>query len=194
MKILSAVFSRGVVSLSQLPEDTLPQIAFLGRSNVGKSSLLNTLMGDRKLVKVSATPGKTRELNFFLVNDAFYMVDLPGIGFAKVSIAERDRMAERIRLYVEKSENLRGIVYLVDLRHGGTPLDIETVAKLRDIGRPVLVVGSKRDKLNQSELAKAMRQVQERFELDAPPIAVSSLKKTGVDQLWSALTEVLVEP
>lgn len=192
MKIISAVFECGVVDVSKAPRAGMPQIAFFGRSNVGKSSLLNTLMGEKKLVKVSATPGKTRELNFFRVNEAFYFVDLPGIGYAKVGMKERDRMADRIRLYVERAEDLRGIVYLVDLRHGGTPLDVETVETLRSLGRPVLVVGSKRDKLNQSEYAKALRTVQERFQLDAPPITVSSLKKTGMDQLWSALTEILV--
>jgi len=192
MKIFSAVFDRGVVDMAQVPSEGMPQIAFLGRSNVGKSSLLNTLMCEKKLVKVSATPGKTRELNFFKVNEAFYFVDLPGIGYAKVGIKERDRMAERIRLYVEKAEDLRGIVYLVDLRHGGTPMDLETVETLRSLGRPVLVVGSKRDKLNQSELAKSLRTVQQRFGLEAPPIAVSSFKKTGIDQLWSSLTEILV--
>jgi GTP-binding protein len=192
MKILSAVFELGVTNMAQVPCAGMPQIAFLGRSNVGKSSLLNTLMGEKKLVKVSATPGKTRELNFFRVNEAFYFVDLPGVGYAKVGIKERDRMAERIKHYVEKAEDLRGIVYLVDLRHGGTPMDIATVDILRALGRPVLVVGSKRDKLNQSEFAKSLRLVQERFGLDAPPLAVSSFKKTGIDQLWSALTEILV--
>ena len=192
MNILSAVFERGVVSIDQVPNLGMPQIAFLGRSNVGKSSLLNTLMGQKNLVKVSATPGKTREINFFCVNEAFYLVDLPGIGYAKVGIKERDRMADRIRDYVEKANDLRGIVYLIDLRHGGTPIDIETVETLRSLGRPVLVVGSKRDKLNQSEFQKALRLTQQRLGLDAPPIAVSSLKKTGLDLLWSALTEILV--
>ena len=192
MKILSAVFEKSVVELKQVPDQGRPQIAFLGRSNVGKSSLLNTLMGVKKLVKVSATPGKTRELNFFLVNEAFYFVDLPGIGYAKVGIKERDRMAERIRTYVEKAADLKGVVYLVDMRLGGTPLDVETVEILRSLGRPVLVVGSKRDKLNQSELAKALRTMQERFQLDAPPLAVSSAKEKGLDQLWSALGEILV--
>lgn len=192
MKIISAEFDRGVVDIAQVPDQGMPQVAFLGRSNVGKSSLLNVLMGQKNLVKVSATPGKTREINFFRVNEAFYLVDLPGIGYAKVGIKERDRMADRIRNYVEKAQDLRGVVYLVDLRHGGTAMDIETVETIRALGRPVLVVGSKRDKLNQSEFSKSLRLVQDRLGLDAPPLAVSSFKKTGMDQLWSALTEILV--
>ena len=155
--VTSAEFVKAAVNLKGLPEERLPMVAFLGRSNVGKSSLLNTLMGQKKLVKVSSTPGKTREINFFKVNNQFFLVDLPGVGFAKVSNSKRDEMADFIREYVEKCKDLRGLVYLVDIRHGGTPTDIDTVESIRNTGCPVLVIASKRDKVNQSELAKAVR-------------------------------------
>ena len=190
-EIHSAVFAKAAVSLQGLPKERLPQIAFLGRSNVGKSSLLNALMGAKNLVKVSAAPGKTRELNFFKVNNEFFLVDLPGVGFAKVSNAKRDQMSDFIREYVEKCKDLRGLVYLVDIRHGGTPIDIETVEHIRATGCPVLVVASKRDKVNQSEFAKGIKLIKQRLDLETNPICVSSLKKTGLDELWDELLEAI---
>jgi GTP-binding protein len=189
--VTSAEFVKAAVSLKGLPEERLPMVAFLGRSNVGKSSLMNALMGQKKLVKVSSTPGKTREINFFKVNNQFFLVDLPGVGFAKVSNSKRDEMADFIREYVEKCQDLRGLVYLVDIRHGGTPIDIETVESIRATGCPVLVVASKRDKVNQSEFAKNTKLIQERMGLDSKPLAVSALKKTGLDHLWQEILKAV---
>ncbi|MCQ2105820.1 MAG: ribosome biogenesis GTP-binding protein YihA/YsxC [Fibrobacter sp.] len=184
-KITSAKFAKAAVSLKGIPEERLPQIAFLGRSNVGKSSLMNALMGKKDLVKVSSTPGKTREINFFKVNDQFFLVDLPGVGFAKVNNAKRDQMSEFIREYVEKCQDLKGLVYLVDIRHGGHDIDVETVESIRATGCPVLIIASKRDKVNQSELAKGLRSIKEKFDLDTNPHCVSSLKKFGLEDLWN---------
>lgn len=186
-RVFSAEFALGVTTLKSLPEDDLPQLAFFGRSNVGKSSLLAALMGKKGLVKISASPGKTREINFFRVNGAFYFVDLPGIGYAKVSISKRDEMADMIKEYVEGSTNLRGILYLVDMRLCGTPLDISTVETLRGLGKPVLIVACKRDKLNQGQAAKAAQEIQRRFDLEEPPLEVSALQKTGFDALWEQI-------
>ncbi|MCQ2060852.1 MAG: ribosome biogenesis GTP-binding protein YihA/YsxC [Fibrobacter sp.] len=185
--VTSSAFAKSAISLKGVPNEGVPQVAFLGRSNVGKSSLLNALMGQKKLVKVSSTPGKTRELNFFKVNDAFFLVDLPGVGFAQVSVAKRDEMAKFIREYVEKCKDLCGLVYLVDIRHGGTPIDIETVESIRATGCPVLVVASKRDKVNQTELAKNLKLIQERLSLPTPPLCVSVLKKFGLEALWQEI-------
>lgn len=185
-------FVKGVVSLKDLPEDDLPQIAFLGRSNVGKSSLLNVLFG-KKIVKVSSTPGKTRELNFFSVNEAFYIVDLPGVGYAKVSEKKREEMEKSIRDYVERAKNLRGIVYLVDIRHGARPIDLLTVESIRAIGRPVLIVASKRDKVNSSELSKNRALISSQFGLEELPLAVSALKKIGVEELWKEILSAVSE-
>lgn len=184
VKITSVEFVKSATSLAGLPKERLPQVAFLGRSNVGKSSLMNALMGRKNLVKVSSTPGKTHELNFFKVNKQFFLVDLPGVGFAKVSNTKRDEMSDFIREYVEKCKDLKGLVYLVDIRHGGHAIDIETVESIRETGCPVLVIASKRDKVNQSELAKGSKLIQENFDLDAKPLCVSAVKKTGLDHLW----------
>ncbi|MCQ2090123.1 MAG: ribosome biogenesis GTP-binding protein YihA/YsxC [Fibrobacter sp.] len=183
-KITSVEFVKSAVSLSGLPKERLPQVAFLGRSNVGKSSLMNALMGRKNLVKVSSTPGKTHELNFFRVNKEFFLVDLPGVGFAKVGNSLRDEMSVFIRDYVEKCKDLKGLVYLVDIRHGGHAIDIETVESIRETGCPVLVIASKRDKVNQSELAKGLKLIQQNFDLEEKPLCVSSIKKTGLEQLW----------
>ena len=191
IEITSAEFVKSAVSLKGLPEERLPQVAFLGRSNVGKSSLMNALMGQKSLVKVSSTPGKTREMNFFKVNNQFFLVDLPGVGFAKVGFKKRDEMGDFIREYVEKSKDLRGLIYLVDIRHGGTPIDVETVESIRATGCPVLVVASKKDKVNQSELAKNLRLIQQRLDLDAKPLAVSAVKKVGLDSLWQDILDAV---
>lgn len=183
-KITSVEFVKSAVSLGGLPKERLPQVAFLGRSNVGKSSLMNALMGRKNFVKVSSTPGKTHELNFFRVNKEFFLVDLPGVGFAKVSNTKRDEMSDFIREYVEKCEDLKGLVYLVDIRHGGHAIDIETVESIREAGCPVLLIASKRDKVNQSELAKGLKLIQQNFDLEEKPLCVSSVKKTGLEQLW----------
>jgi len=193
MQIFSALFVKSAVDLKDLPEERLPQIAFLGRSNVGKSTLLNALMGEKNLVKTSATPGKTREINFFKVNEAFFLVDLPGVGFAKVSIKQRNLMADSIRNYIENAEDLRGVVYLVDIRHAGTAMDLLTVEELRKTGVPVLIVASKRDKVNQSELSKKKKLMQEKFDLPTPPITVSAVSKSGLDSLWFELLNVIKE-
>ncbi|WP_290747291.1 ribosome biogenesis GTP-binding protein YihA/YsxC [Fibrobacter sp. UBA4309] len=189
--IFSAEFVKSAVSLKGLPNERLPQVAFLGRSNVGKSSLLNALTGQKNLVKTSSTPGKTREINFFRINKAFFLVDLPGVGFAKVSNAKRDEMSDFIRDYVEKCKDLRGLVYLVDIRHGGTPIDIETVESIRATGCPVLVIASKRDKVNQSELAKNLKLIQERLSLPVKPLCVSSFKKNGLEPLWQEILDAI---
>lgn len=186
-KITSVEFVKSAVSLSGLPKERLPQIAFLGRSNVGKSSLMNALMGKKNFVKVSATPGKTHEMNFFRVNKEIFLVDLPGVGFAKVNNPKRDEMSIFIREYVEKCKDLKGLIYLVDIRHGGHAIDIETVESIRSSGCPVLLIGSKRDKVNQSELARGLKLMQENFGLEEAPLCVSSLKKTGLDQLWQQI-------
>ena len=191
--VYSADFVRGAVNRSQFPEDAFPQIAFAVRSNVGKSSLQNTLLGRKTLVKVSGTPGKTREINFFLINESFYFVDLPGIGYAKLGHSTRKQMEKSLDCYTDQNPRLCGIIYLIDLKTGGTPLDVFSVNTLRERGIPVLLVGTKKDKLNQKQLTLSLRQIKERFELDTPPILTSSLKKDGLDALWIQIQQAIVD-
>lgn len=182
--VFSAYFVKSAVSLKDLPQERLPQVAFLGRSNVGKSTLLNAIMGKKGLVKTSSTPGKTRELNFFKVNESFYLVDLPGVGYAKLSFKTRDQMTKSVEDYLEKAEDLQGVVYLIDIRHAGTSLDVETVEYIRNKGLPVLLVANKEDKVNRKEFIKNMKLIQEKFRLEEKPLSVSAVSKKGLDILW----------
>ena len=191
MKIVKAEFVKGIVKMDQLPEDHLPQIAFAGRSNVGKSSLLNALLGRKNLVKVSGNPGKTREINLFNINDTFYFADLPGVGYAKISKTYRAQISRMLNNYLEKCESLTGLVYLVDIKTAGTSLDIETFNNLRSHEIPMMIVVTKMDKLKQKERKKQLDLIQKKFKLEAPPLCVSSLKKSGLDALWGQLLQAI---
>lgn len=138
-------------TLAQLPPAGVPEIAFAGRSNVGKSSLINRLLGRKGLVQASSKPGKTRCLNFFTLADSAYFVDLPGYGYAQVSLAERRHWGEVVAAYVEKRSTLVAVVVICDLRHELKLHDFELVAWLRHIGRPYIVVYTKADKLGRSQ-------------------------------------------
>jgi GTP-binding protein len=184
---IDAEFALAAVRASQLPTDGLPQVAFLGRSNVGKSSLLNALTGKKKLVRVSSRPGKTKEINFFKINGAFYLVDLPGVGFAGVSFGKVSEMESGIRAFVERSKSLRGIVYLIDSKLGPQPVDLETIEGIRSLGCPVLPVMSKCDKANQSETAKTRNAIEAIFGKDIRPLRLSTLRKIGLSALWQEI-------
>ena len=191
---MEAEFTTAATNVSQLPTDGLPQVAFLGRSNVGKSSLLNALTGRRKLVKISSKPGKTKEINFFKFNQAFYLVDLPGVGFAGVKFDKVSEMQNGMRAYVEHSKELKGIVYLIDSKLGPQPIDVETIEGIRALGCPVLPVMSKCDKANQSELSKTRNALNQLFENQVRPLRLSTLRKIGLGELWQEiLSTVAVE-
>jgi GTP-binding protein len=147
-------FIKSVFKNSQLPPPDYPEIAFAGRSNVGKSSLINKLINRRGMVKVSSKPGKTQSLNFFLVEDSLYLVDLPGYGFAKVPKKVKNDWQGMITSYLEKRENLRCVVVIVDLRHGVKEQDRELVVWLQMIGLPRLMVYTKADKLSRNQQFK----------------------------------------
>jgi GTP-binding protein len=190
MQISTVNFALGATSIKQVPKDGIPQIAFLGRSNAGKSSLLNALF-KKQIVKISNKPGKTREINFFLVNNSFYFVDLPGVGYAKVGISMRDEMASRIKNYVEKAHDLKGIIYLLDIRHCGHQIDFETIKGINNAGVPILFAASKSDKLNQKELAAAKKKLSENFCTANPPLIFSSKTKKGLPELWKEIDTLL---
>lgn len=192
MKIKSAEFKLGIMSPAQIPSEGIPQIAFAGRSNVGKSSIQNALLGRKGLVKVSGTPGKTREINFFLVNQAFYFVDLPGLGYAKVSKTMRQKLGKLITQYLEKSTDLRAVIYLVDIKTGGTDLDIEAIQFLKESNIATLVVGTKMDRFNQKELKEALRNTEQRLGLTDPILAVSSHKNRNLEELWACIQEAIL--
>lgn len=160
MEITSARFIIGAAAPGQLPDSSHPEIAFVGRSNVGKSSLINAVLRRRNLARTSASPGKTREFNFYLVNDAIHLVDLPGLGYAKVSRTERNRWERNIRAYLGSRPTLRLLFHLVDGRRHLMRSDDELIALYRHLDIPVVLILTKTDKLSGNERAKAVGSIQ----------------------------------
>lgn len=152
MEIKKAEYFKSVFDLKDLPHNNFPQIAFAGRSNVGKSSLINTLTSQKNLAKISKTPGKTKALNFFKINDRFYFVDLPGYGFAKVSKTIKSGWEDLIENYLKNSPNLKGIIQILDSRHSPSQEDLEMLEFLEFIDLKYLLVLTKSDKLSFTEL------------------------------------------
>jgi GTP-binding protein len=195
MKIATVEYAGTVVAKGAPPPDTLPQVAFSGRSNVGKSSLINVLLKRtrNKIARVSATPGKTQALNFYRVNDTFFLVDLPGYGFARVPEAMRDAWSRLIEGYLSESRELRGVVHLVDARHKPTKHDKQMVSYLSELGVPSLIVMNKIDKLKRSERAGAFKRAMEELGVEEGQLlSFSSKTGEGRDELLGAL-EALIE-
>jgi GTP-binding protein len=177
------------------PEPTLPEVAFAGRSNVGKSSLLNRLVHRKKFARVSNTPGRTREVNFFKVNDSFVLVDLPGYGYARVSKERRAEWRPLIEGYLRTSPTLRGIVQLLDARHEPTADDRGMLDFLAELGVPTIVVITKTDKLGAAQRARRVADLSAALGLDAEQIvSFSAVTGEGRDELAEAIDELLAQP
>ncbi|MBF0280145.1 MAG: YihA family ribosome biogenesis GTP-binding protein [SAR324 cluster bacterium] len=187
MKINSAEFVISAADAQQFPKTDHPEIAFAGKSNVGKSTLINSMLNRRNLVKTSATPGKTRLVNFFLINKSFSLVDLPGYGFAKVSRAMQKEWGQLIELYLSQRPSLRGVILIVDSRHGPSAGDLQMQEWLDHYNLPVLVIANKIDKLKRSQVLRQLKDIQTKMGLSTVPIAHSSLKKLGREEIWKAL-------
>ena len=197
MQILTAEFTTSAARAGEFPADGLPQIAVAGRSNVGKSSLLNMLAQRKQLVKTSQVPGKTRLINFFLINKsgppgaAFYLVDIPGFGYAKVGRAEKRAMEESIEAFFAGSRQLRGVVYLIDSRIPDSPVDREALAWLQRFDVPILAVATKGDKLSKSEARKALDAIKKNHGLPEPPLLTSAEKKQGREEILEQMAMLL---
>jgi GTP-binding protein len=172
VEILDVSFRAAALRASDRPREWYPQVAVAGRSNVGKSSLLNWLF-QRRLAKVAKAPGKTRTLNFFLVNSSFYVVDLPGYGYAKVARQLREEWGQELGRYLLDEQRVAGVVTLIDIRHGPTALDLDLQEMLSSAGRERVVVLTKADKLGRGQRAAMRREVQQRLDLATLPLAVS---------------------
>jgi len=185
-KIKKALFLKTIYKLEELPEQNFPQIAFAGRSNVGKSSLMNTLVGQKSLAKTSSTPGKTVRINFFLINDKIYFVDLPGYGYAKTSKKEKKVWGSLIEGYFRNSENLKGVIQIIDIRHPPFPSDLELLEFLSFYKKSVLVVLTKADKLSKSKMMESQKKAKEILKLNENSLVVFSAKtKMGKDEILS---------
>ena len=189
MKITSAEFLNGAVSYKQYPDSACPELAFVGRSNVGKSSLINSLLNRKKLVKTSQTPGKTQEINFFKINNDFIFADLPGYGFAKVPQSVQKRWKKMIEDYFLKRETLLVVIFIIDLRRSPSPLDLNLQQWLESCGVEYLLVGTKTDKLSQSEVKKQVSKLNAVY-FDGGEdrlLAYSSKSSRGRKELWKEI-------
>ncbi len=195
MQIRSADFVTSVVHPDHLPVEGLPEIAFAGRSNVGKSSLLNRLLNRRKLALTSKTPGKTRTLNYYRVNETLHFVDLPGYGYAKRGQQERRQWANLVNGYLETRTSLRGILHLIDARHDPTARDVEMALWLMQFGRPFLVVATKADKLTgsrqKSRLDRTRNLLSQLGEFDF--VSFSAVSGQGRQDVWKWIRDVIEE-
>lgn len=190
MKIRSARFLASATGPEHYPRDGRPEVAFLGRSNVGKSSLINSLLDVRGLARTSSTPGRTQLINFFLINDAFYFVDLPGYGFARVPSKIRQQWGPMVEGYLATRSSLVLSVLITDCRHGPTPLDLQMKEWLEANEKPFVIVATKCDKLSSNRLRLNMRRASELLG-GAEPLPYSAEKRVGVSRLWSEITRRL---
>ncbi len=186
---ISCLFVGSFFSVEQIPDNNLPQIAFAGRSNVGKSSLLNKLVGQKKMAKVSSTPGKTRSINFFSVNRLFYFVDLPGYGYAKVSKTERESWGMLIEKYLTASKQLAGMVLLMDARRNPTEEDLMLTEWLEKRKLPVIIALTKADKLGRGDLNNKVRAIQKEFNVEVIPFSI--LSGIGKNEILRAITNLV---
>lgn len=195
MLIKSAEFVTSAVRPQQYPAAELPELAFAGRSNVGKSSLINTLVSRRKLVQTSSTPGKTRLINFFRVNDALMLVDLPGYGYARVSEEERRNWRPMIERYLSNRENLKAVVVILDIRRAPNEEDAQLLDWLARREIASILVVTKADKLSKTAQLKQLKIIAGALEIDPDDLVLfSSKSRQGRDVLWRTLVELATAP
>jgi len=190
MKITSAEFAHCVGMKSQLPETPLPEIAFAGRSNVGKSSLINRLINRKSLARTSSQPGKTQTLNFYLVNEELYLVDLPGYGYAKVPHSVRNKWKSLLEDYLRNRQALKGVALVVDSRHPPAASDLQMFEWLSHYNKPLFIVATKVDKLLQREYKLFIDRLGKAYS-GVPVIPFSSIKGSGREEIWKQIQQIL---
>ena len=192
---VNAKFIISATDLSNCPESNLPEIILMGRSNVGKSSFINTVVNQKKLARTSSSPGRTQLINYFGIelgpknkpDMRFYFVDLPGYGYSKVSKAQQDKWSKTLSKFIQERENIKLAVQIIDLRHDAQKKDLDTVAWLEKSGIPYIVVATKEDKLNQKDKAKNTKSLKAAFPNCEDFIVFSSEKRKGVSEFWKCL-------
>lgn len=178
---------------STLPENTLPEIAFAGKSNVGKSSLINALMNRKSLARTSATPGKTQTINFYNVNDAMYLVDLPGYGYARVSEKEKIEWGKLIERYLNGSQQLRAVFLLIDIRHDPSANDKMMYNWIIEQGFHPIIIATKLDKIKRSQIQKQVKAIKVGLDLLPGTIVIpfSSETKQGREEVWDLMDQII---
>lgn len=193
MKIRKVEFVISAFNFEQFPEDNKPEIAFVGRSNVGKSSLINKLLNRKKLAKTSSTPGKTKAINFFEVNESFRFVDLPGYGFAAVSKETKNQWPNLIENYLKKRKNLKCVIHIIDIRHEPTDLDELMCFWLKNNNIPALIAATKSDKLSKGRRKQHFENIISNLDLENSIGIVQFSAKTdeGAEKIWETLSSYL---
>lgn len=178
---------------SRIPDNTLPEIAFAGKSNVGKSSLINALMNRKSLARTSSQPGKTQTINFYNINDAMYLVDLPGYGYAKVSENERAKWGKMIENYLHTSKQLKAVFLLIDIRHTPGANDKTMYDWIVYQGYQPIIIATKLDKLKRSQVQKALKEVRTGLGLDSADIVIpfSAQTRQGREEIWQVMDELI---
>ncbi|WP_442603437.1 ribosome biogenesis GTP-binding protein YihA/YsxC [Paenibacillus sp. KN14-4R] len=196
MKVNTAEFVISAVQPSQYPEDALPEVALAGRSNVGKSSLINRMISRKNLARTSSQPGKTQTLNYYRINNDLHFVDLPGYGYAKVSKTERERWGRFIEQYLVSREELKLVLQLVDLRHPPSKDDQAMFEWLQHFDKPMLVVATKADKVPKSQWQKHAKIIRETLGMTPSqgPLLFSSELGLGKDELWNLIEQSIGYP
>ena len=189
MKIRSSEIVVSAINKNQYPIEGLPEIALVGRSNVGKSSATNALLNRSNFARTSQTPGKTRTINFYLINNEFYFVDLPGYGYAKVSKSEKDKWGVIMERYLQDRQELCAIFLLVDIRHEPTNDDVMMYEWIKHFGYDCVVIATKADKISRGQYQKHISIIRKKLNLakDEKVIPLSSSKKTGVEDVWNEI-------
>jgi len=190
VKIKSAVFVKSATDPEHYPRDRRPEIAFLGRSNVGKSSLINSLLGVKGLARTSSTPGRTQLINFFLINDEFYFVDLPGYGYARVPTEIKQQWGPMVEKYLATRPNLMLSIAITDSRHEPTRLDQMMSEWLKERGKPFVIVATKSDKLSSNKLRENLKRASMMHGRN-DIIPFSAITRRGADRLWKAITQAV---
>jgi GTP-binding protein len=190
MRITSAKFVKSAFMETDWPRDNRPEIAFLGRSNVGKSSFINSLLGVRGLARTSSTPGRTQALNFFLINEKFWFVDLPGYGYARAPKNVQAQWSDAAAEYLEKSDRLTLSIHLIDSRHEPTAKDVQLQQWLIHNDRPYVIVATKSDKLSNNELAKNIAHAKKVLNT-SNVIAYSSVTGRGANEVWRVISGII---
>jgi GTP-binding protein len=194
MARIPARFVISATQPSEFPPASLPEIAVVGRSNVGKSSLINALVGQPGLARTSRTPGRTRLINWFGIDDRFFLVDLPGYGYAEVSRSMRDSWRPLIESYLAERTSLAGVLLLIDIRRGAQDEELDFLPWLAERTMPVVVALTKADKLAKNKRALEVGRARQALDLRRDPVAVSALSGDGIEPLWRAVVQLAAAP
>lgn len=193
MKITKADLEKVAVEEKQYPSEIIPEFAFAGRSNVGKSSFINAMLNRKNLARTSSKPGKTRTINFYNVNEELRLVDLPGYGYAKVAKSEKDKWAGIINRYLETRENILETILLVDIRHEPTELDKQMYEYIIHSGFSGIVIATKKDKIKKSQLQKHISAIAKKLNIEHKEniIPFSSEKRDEVEEMWEIFEDII---